>query len=225
MAFANTNETAKARSEMSSFKAVLSLINECPTKRRIFNNTMSDIYAIAEHLLEGENLYREAILQQTQCSHSAGIQTKTTVCSSNQTIFQPAFEQLRKAVQLNDYGLMYDEPWGWMHPARHVLGALLLEQGHLAEAEKLYREDLGIDVLGENARCPHPNNIWSLRGLEECFELYDGSDGKQIHGPPPKDYDEIKEKIAAAESLCDDKTLILSSCACKQTWMSKQKKH
>lgn len=25
-------------------------------------------------------------------------------------------------------GLVYDEPWGWMQPPLHALGALLLEQ-------------------------------------------------------------------------------------------------
>ena len=38
-----------------------------------------------------------------------------------------AFEELRAGVALED-GLAYDEPWGWMSPVRHALGALLLEQ-------------------------------------------------------------------------------------------------
>lgn len=40
--------------------------------------------------------------------------------------------------------LPYDEPWGWMQPVRHALGALLLEQGSVADAEIVYREDLGL---------------------------------------------------------------------------------
>ena len=40
--------------------------------------------------------------------------------------------------------LPYDEPWGWIQPTRHALGALLLEQGQVAEAEAVYREDLGL---------------------------------------------------------------------------------
>jgi tetratricopeptide (TPR) repeat protein len=46
-----------------------------------------------------------------------------------------------------------------MQPARHALGALLLEQGRLEEAEIVYREDLEI----------HPNNGWALHGLAECL--------------------------------------------------------
>lgn len=38
-----------------------------------------------------------------------------------------AFDNLRRAVDLCDQ-LNYDEPWGWMQPPRHALGALLLEQ-------------------------------------------------------------------------------------------------
>ena len=52
--------------------------------------------------------------------------------------FDVAFEHLREGVELDDR-LNYDEPWGWMQPVRHALGALLLEQGHLEEAEKVLR--------------------------------------------------------------------------------------
>jgi hypothetical protein len=41
--------------------------------------------------------------------------------------FDAAFAHLRASVKLDD-DLPYDEPWGWMQPTRHALGALLLEQ-------------------------------------------------------------------------------------------------
>jgi hypothetical protein len=56
--------------------------------------------------------------------------------------------------------LNYDEPWGWMQPARHALGALLLERGELIESEAVYRADLE----------RHPNNVWALHGLVESLE-------------------------------------------------------
>ena len=56
---------------------------------------------------------------------------------------QQAFQHLRLAMK-RDLSLSYDEPWGWMMPARHVLGALLLEQGEAVEAEAVYREDLKV---------------------------------------------------------------------------------
>ena len=55
-----------------------------------------------------------------------------------------AFAHLRRSVELDD-ALPYDEPWGWMQPTRHALGALLLEQDRVAEAEAIYRSDLGLD--------------------------------------------------------------------------------
>ena len=71
---------------------------------------------------------------------------------------QTAFRLLREAVRRDD-ALNYDEPWGWMQPARHALGALLLQQGRFAESEAVYRADLK----------RHPNNPWSLHGLAECL--------------------------------------------------------
>lgn len=38
-----------------------------------------------------------------------------------------------------DRELKYDEPWGWIVPAEHALGALLLEQGRVDEAIKVFR--------------------------------------------------------------------------------------
>jgi tetratricopeptide (TPR) repeat protein len=69
-----------------------------------------------------------------------------------------AFAALRTAVARGD-ALRYDEPWGWMMPPRHALGALLLEAGRVAEAEAVYREDLQ----------HHPENGWALHGLAECL--------------------------------------------------------
>ncbi len=69
-----------------------------------------------------------------------------------------AFEHLREAVR-RDTALQYDEPWGWPQPAAHSLGALLLEQGRIDEAEAVYRADLK----------RHPGNGWSLHGLAECL--------------------------------------------------------
>ena len=55
-----------------------------------------------------------------------------------------------------------------MQPTRHALGALLLEQGRVEEAEAVYRADLGLD--GTLARaCQHPENVWSLHGFHECL--------------------------------------------------------
>ncbi len=113
-----------------------------PESRRVHNNTVVDILEIAEEMLNGELEYR---------------------CGN----YDAAFTHLRKSVELDD-ALPYDEPWGWMQPARHALGALLLEQDRAEEAEKVYRADLGLDKTLSRA-CQHPNNIWSLHGLHDCL--------------------------------------------------------
>jgi hypothetical protein len=70
-----------------------------------------------------------------------------------------AFDHLRRACTLSD-NLVFAEPWGWMQPPRHALGALLLEQNKFSLSEAAYKEDLAT----------YPDNIWSLTGLEEIYK-------------------------------------------------------
>ena len=67
---------------------------------------------------------------------------------------QDAIALLRQAAAAEDK-LAYDEPKDWFFPARHLLGAQLLEAGRAAEAESVYREDLK----------HNPANGWALYGL------------------------------------------------------------
>ena len=99
--------------------------------------------AIADSMLAGEIAYRRG-------EHDA------------------AFAHLRAAIALED-ALPYDEPWGWMQPVRHALGALLLEQGRASEAETVYREDLGLGGTLPRAQI-HPDNLWAMRGLLDCLD-------------------------------------------------------
>jgi predicted Zn-dependent protease len=65
---------------------------------------------------------------------------------------------LERTIEVED-NLEYDEPEPWHLPARHVLGAVLLEMDRATDAERVYREAL-VD---------HPNNGWSLFGLEQAL--------------------------------------------------------
>eukprot|EP00050_Salpingoeca_kvevrii_P021842 m.116401 g.116401 ORF g.116401 m.116401 type:complete len:180 (+) comp9501_c0_seq2:1495-2034(+) len=76
--------------------------------------------------------------------------------------YDVAFEHLREAVR-RDSSLNYDEPWGWMMPTRHALGALLLARGRTQEAEKVFLEDLK----------QYPSNLWALKGLARCMRMLD----------------------------------------------------
>lgn len=67
-----------------------------------------------------------------------------------------AFE---RAVALDDE-LEVDEPEPLPFPARHWLGAALIEASRHADAERVYREDLK----------EHPHNGWSLVGLQAALK-------------------------------------------------------
>lgn len=140
MAHAALGQLAQARAEREAFEAAYATV---PETRYLFNNTARDILGVARAMLDGEIAYREGD-------------------------FDTAFAHLRTAIELDDT-LPYDEPWGWMQPTRHAYGALLLEQGHVAEAAKVYEADLGLDPTLARA-CQHPNNLWSLHGYHECLQ-------------------------------------------------------
>ena len=132
-------EIAEAEKAREAFRAAKARV---PDTRLVHNNTVEDLLDVAAEMLSGELEYRRGNVDL-------------------------GFAHLRRAVELSD-ALPYDEPWGWMQPPRHALGALLLEQGQLAEAEAVYRSDLGYD--GKLARAyQHPENVWSLHGLHECL--------------------------------------------------------
>jgi tetratricopeptide (TPR) repeat protein len=139
VAHAALGEVEEAGRERERFLAAKARV---PESRLLHNNTCRDLLAIAEAMLEGEIAYRRG-------EHDA------------------AFAHLRRSVALDD-ALPYDEPWGWIQPTRHALGALLLEQGRVEEAEAVYREDLGLGGTLSRATV-HPDNIWSLRGLHDCM--------------------------------------------------------
>jgi tetratricopeptide (TPR) repeat protein len=63
-----------------------------------------------------------------------------------------------EAAKIEDAGL-YFEPPKWYYPIRHSLGAALLQAGHNAEAERVYREDLK----------RFPENGWSLFGVAQAL--------------------------------------------------------
>jgi tetratricopeptide (TPR) repeat protein len=141
VAHAALGDVPAAEAEQALFRAAAPRV---PMSRIMLPATPCQRFlAIAEEMLEGEIAYRRG-------RHDA------------------AFARLRAAIALED-DLPYAEPWGWMQPIRHALGALLLEQGRAAEAEVAYREDLGL--AGNLPRTQvHPDNLWALRGLLNCLE-------------------------------------------------------
>ena len=115
-------------------------VGALPEDRIVFQNDARDILAVAGPMLAGEREYRRGN-------------------------YDIAFSHLRKAVELYD-DLNYSEPWSWMMPPRHALGALLLEQNYVDEATAVYRADLGLDDTSETitASGQHLEPSW-LRGM------------------------------------------------------------
>jgi tetratricopeptide (TPR) repeat protein len=130
IALASLGRTEEAASEQARFRAAKAAV---PPTRLLFQNEVVRVLEVADHVLAGELEYRRG-------NH------------------ERAFELLRQAVAL-DERLNYDEPWGWMEPARHALGALLVDQGRHAEALAVYERDLE----------RYPENGWALFGLAECL--------------------------------------------------------
>ena len=163
-----------AEAERQAFEQTLTQI---PEDRHLFNNTSHTVLAIARQMMLGEIAYHQA-------DHDV------------------AFDHLRQAVALND-GLFYTEPWAWMHPPRHALGALLLAQNHLGEAREVYEADLGFDDRVIRAK-QHHDNVWSLHGYVECLEKLGDA---QLAA-------EWRPKLEKAMALTD--VPITSSCACRK---------
>ena len=73
---------------------------------------------------------------------------------------------LERAVALDDE-LDVDEPEPLPFPARHWLGAALLDAGRAADAERVYGEDLR----------QHPHNGWALLGLQLALKAQNKATG------------------------------------------------
>jgi tetratricopeptide (TPR) repeat protein len=173
IAYATLKDFAKADEERRLFYLTKSRI---PPSRRFLSNFALDTLAVGEAMLEGEVEYHKGNYQQ-------------------------AYGHLREAVRRDD-NLGYTEPWAWMHPPRHALAALLMEQGHYVEAEEIYRDDLGLS--GRIQRCTqHPDNVWALHGLVECLQRR----GDKL------ELTMLSSKLFAALAKAD--VPITSSCMCR----------
>lgn len=151
-------------------------VSRIPASRKFFNNAAISTLSVGEKMLDGELAYHKG-------DHEL------------------AFQHLREAVQRDD-NLEYTEPWVWMHPPRHALAALLMEQGQFEEAEELYRADLGLNP--ELQRCAqHSGNVWALHGFVECLRRRG-------------DANELPEYEAQLEAaLAKTDVPITSSCLCR----------
>ena len=178
LALSALGRVTEAEAQYAVFAAAKARV---PDSRLLHNCTVQELLEIATAMLDGELAYRKGD-------------------------YDTAFRRLRDAVALDD-ALPYDEPWGWMQPTRHALGALLFEQGHHAEAEEVFRQDLGL-APGLPRACQHPDNVWALRGLYDCLAAQ-GKTTEMAH---------LKLRLDLAEARADRP--IKAACGCAQVAMS-----
>lgn len=157
----------KVKEASEEFAAMKKAYDAVPESRLLANNPLRTVIEVGLPLAEGELEYRKGN-------------------------YKKAFDLIRLAVMRDD-SLRYDEPWGWMMPVRHALGALLLEQNMIDEAEAVYRKDLEL----------HPNNGWALKGLAECLHK------KEQHAEAMK-----TDSLFALSWKRSDITL-MASCFCR----------
>jgi len=132
-AFAAKKDLASAKQEQLLFAATFR--PKISDEVLFHRNRATAVLAVGESMLAGEILYREGKVDQ-------------------------AIERLRQAANRED-ALQYVEPPEWILPARHALGATLMDARRFAEAEAVYREDLR----------RRPENGWSLFGLSRALRM------------------------------------------------------
>jgi tetratricopeptide (TPR) repeat protein len=157
VAYASMGLVPEAEAEQALFKEALQ--NPALVGRMMHNNFMyqdpnegPSILNVNASILEAEIEYRRQYLAKQ---------------NGEEHDFTAAFDELRRGVDLS-LNLAYNEPWGQMQPVRHILGALLLEQGHIDEAEQVYRDDISL----------WKDNMWGLLGLKLCLEAKGDTTGE-----------------------------------------------
>jgi len=157
VAYASMGMVPEAEAEQVLFKEALQ--NPALAGRVLHNNLMYQdpsegpcILLVNDAILDGEIEYRRQYLAKEK---------------GQDADFTVAFNHLRRGVDLS-LNLAYNEPWGQMQPVRHILGALLLEQGEVEEAEAVYRADIDL----------WKDNMWGLLGLKLCLETRGDTSGE-----------------------------------------------
>jgi tetratricopeptide (TPR) repeat protein len=131
LAFAAKGQAAEARRELGELETIVQAV---PAERTVaFFFRARNVLQLAANVLAGELAAR-------------GGDVVTA-------------ERLLRAAVTEQDTHWFTEPPPWYFPVRQALGAVLLQAGRAADAEKVYREDL--------AR--NPGNGWSLYGLAQSL--------------------------------------------------------
>ncbi len=165
IAYAVKKQFDPAEREQAAFRAAVARV---PADAMFQVNRAHDVLAIADYVLVGEIAFMRG-------------QTEAAVAA------------LEAGIEIEDR-LRYMEPPEWIQPVRHTLGAVLLEAGRHADAERVYREDLR----------RWPENGWSLHGLSRCLRARGANDQAAA----------VERRFRDAWARAD--VSISASCACAE---------
>ena len=189
VAYASKGMVPEAEAEQKLFEEALK--NPALAGRVLHNNLMYQdpkdgpcILLVNAAVLAGEIEYRKQFLAKA---------------NGEPADFTVAFNHLRNGVNLS-LNLAYNEPWGQMQPVRHILGALLYEQGEYEEAEAVYRADIAL----------WKDNMWGLLGLKLCLEA---------RGDAPEELAEVTALFKERSSRAD--IMPAKTCFCAQDSIEK----
>jgi tetratricopeptide (TPR) repeat protein len=189
VAYASKGMVAEAEAEKELFEQALQ--NPALAGRVLHNNLMYQdpkdgpcILLVNSAVLDGEIEYRKQFLAKK---------------NGEESDFTAAFDHLRRGVELS-LNLAYNEPWGQMQPVRHILGALLFEQGETEEAEAVYRADIKL----------WKDNMWGLLGLKLCLEA---------RGDAPEELEKVTAMFKMRSARAD--IVPAKTCFCAQDSIEK----
>lgn len=100
-----------------------------------------------------------------------GVEVAAGEIAAGRKDYTRAAAHLDRAIRFED-ALVYQEPPDWPHPARLVLGRVLLAAGRADEAEVVYWEDLK----------RNPETGWALSGLKRALEAQGKKDEAALVG-------------------------------------------
>lgn len=155
VAFSAEGQTSDAKAELGALIPLKDDVSVRFLDSRDYPGSM--LVGIAIELLQGEIAYRQGD-------------------------YDIAIEHFEQAVVTQDL-LPYTEPPFWYYPTRQSLGAALLANGQLTEAEAVFRRDLEL----------YPHNGWSMFGLAQSLEAQGKSD----------EADEVRHHFDAAWQFAD----------------------
>ena len=155
VAFSAQGQTSDAKAELGALIPLKDDVSVRFLDSRDYPGSM--LVGIAIELLQGEIAYRQGD-------------------------YDIAVEHFEQAVATQDL-LPYTEPPFWYYPTRQSLGAALLANEQLTEAEAVFRRDLEL----------YPHNGWSMFGLAQSLEAQGKSD----------EADEVRHHFDAAWQFAD----------------------